>query len=772
MFAACESLHEAKQVFSQLHRPSVYAWATIILAHTNLGQRRQAIFLYYQMKQSKVEPNEHIFVAVLKACSSIASLEEGKQIHAHIIERKSELDIFVGNTLIDMYAKCGSFTDARRVFDNLPNRTVASWSAMIAGYAQHEQGEQAFRLFHEMRQEGMQPNDITFVCILKACCNINDLDQGKLIHSHIEDSNLVSDLLIGNTLIHMYAKCGSLEDAHKVFDQLSVKGIVTWNTMITGYAQQGYGQQALQLFQQMKEEGVDPNHFTFACILNACSNIAALEQGMLIHVCIIVSGKWDAYIGSTLIGMYSKCGKLKDAQNVFDTLPKWEVVAYSVLIAGYTQHGHGTQALALFHQMEREGLKPNDMTFVCVLKACSNIKALHQGKLIHCCIIACCLELVDFIGNTLIDMYVKCGSLEDACRIFYELPKQSVVTWNAMMLGYAQHGYDQEALLLFQQMQKEGFEPSNVTFVNILKACSNISALDQGKLVHDLALRQNCELHVALENTLIDMYSKCGSLEDAVRVFKNLSTRDVITWSAMIAGCANCSAYELALEYFNAMQREGLEANEAIFLCLLSASSHVGLLDEGFYHLKRMESGLGITPIVDHYNCMVDLLGRVGCLKEAEDLLLSIPYESNVMGWLSLLSHCKTYVNVELGRLCFNHVVLLDHRHASGYVLMFNVYADASMSEDTSHIKELRTMAHAWKKPGKAFIEVDSNIRVFFVADKNQLQSNVIYASQQRLCAKMRNEGYVPHVDSVMQPFSNEEEDNADTELTFGNLYG
>lgn len=661
MFSMFDSLAEANQVFCKLPTSNVFSWSAIISAHANLGVEEEAVNLYHLMQKSHVEPDGYIFVAVLKSCASMAALDQGRQIHFRTVETGLESDIFVGNTLIDMYAKSGHIEDAQVLFYRLPKRDVVTWSALIAGYALHGQGQEALEIYQQMQQEGLEPDIVTFVHLLKACSNVPALEHGKLIHAHLMESGLKLDLCLGSTLVDMYAKCGNLEDACLVFDRLPMRNLVTWSALISGYAHQGYGQEALQLFQQMQEEGLMADKVMFVSLLQACSSIAALEQGKQIHAHIIQSGfEVDLFVGNILVDMYAKCRSLEDAQMMFCRMPKQDVITWSALIHGCAHDGQGQVALQLFQKMQHMGLEPNGVTYICVLKACSIIAAFQQGKQIHSQIIECGFESQLFIGSTLIDMFVKCGSLEDAQRVFERLPERDVVTWSALIAGYAQH----------------------------------------------------------------------------------------------------CN-YVMSVQCFEAMQQTGLKPNGVTFLCLLSACSHLGLVENGCFHFRKMKEEHGLSPTIDHHNSMVDVLGRGGLLMEAEDLLETIPFRSNLVGWTSLLGSCKTHRNVTLGRRCFDCIVTMKDESARSYVLMSSIYIHAGMRADAEKVEEMRRCVNLWKKPAKAFIEMDSQVHDFTVGDTTHPQIDAIHEKLGTLNVQMREEGYVPALDLILDPLSNEEKEDA-----------
>lgn len=693
------------------------------------------------MQKDGLKPDDVTFISILKACASLTDLHQGKLVEVIISESGYQSKVSVACTLMDMYAKSGSIMDARRVFDRLQCRDVVTWNAMISGYAHYGHCQEALQLLQQMHQAGLEPDEVTFISILR----VASLDQGNLIHACITESGLECNAFLGNTIIDMYAKCWSMEDAHKTFDRLPKQDVVTWNATISGYVQNGQCEEALQLFQQMQHEGMEPDQVTFVSILKGCSSMGALHQGKVVHAQISESCcELGAFIGSTLIEMYVKCKSVESAFGVFDKMPKQDVLIWNAMITGYVQCGQGQDSLHIFHQMQQKTIEPNQMTFVSVLKACSSLVAMDQGEVIHALVVERGFEMDVYVSSTLIDLYAKCGSIEDALSIFDELPQPGVVTWTAMIAGYVQHGHGQEALMLFQQMEQDGVEPNQATFVCILKACSTIAALDQGKLIHECILRNGFESDEIVGSMLVDMYAKCGSIHDACRVFGKLPKWDVIAWSVMIAGYAQHNDYKMALQLFEDMQQEGLQPDVVTFVSLLSACSHVGLMAEGCHVFTSMGEGHGIVPTVDHYNCMVDLLGRTGRLSEAADLLKAFPSLSDNLGWRSLLSHCQTHGDVKIAKSCFDHLVAVNGGGAASYTLMSNIYAHAGMEEDADRIENLRNIANVWKKPAEASIELDNKLHDFFVGDRSHPQSENIYAKFDRLLTMMKKEGYMP----------------------------
>lgn len=744
MFASCGSIPAADQVFNKISRPGCLSVCSIICAYTKLGQAKHAIRLFFQLCQSRMDQDGHTVAAVLKACSILAALEEGNVIYLYILEGGFDSDVFVVNSLITLYAQCGRLEDAHRLFDRFSRPELVTWSVMIGEYTKLGRGCEALHLYFQMLQQDIKPDNVIFTIVLNACASIVNIEQGKLVHGHYVQSGLKSDSYIENTMVDMYAKCGNLEDARKIFLTSQHQDVATWCGMMTGFSQHGRFHEALDLFWKMQAVGVEPNHFTFACALKACSDLGDLSHGKVIHGQVICTGHdFDKFIKSTLINMYSKCGSLEDAHRVFEKMAVRGLVDWSVMISGLAMHKHSQQSLQIKHLMQEEGLNLDKTSFTDMLKACASASTLGEAKLIHSQIIESGFECDRFIGASLIDTYAKCRTLDDARKVFNQLLDKDVVIWGVMMTGYLEVGISREVLHLFQDLLKDGLEPNHVVVVFVLKACSSLVALDEGKLIHCSAMETGCELDMFVGSSLINMYSKCGSLVDACRMFERLPKQNMVIWTAMIGGCAHHNEYRMALRYFEDMQRAGLKPDGQTFMCLLTACNHVGLAEDCHLHLISMTGEHGVAPTVDHFNCVVDILGRTGRVEAAKDLLETKTYSDNIVGWMSLLSHCRTYGKIHEGNQCLEHIMAFDRKHAAGYTLMSKVYESAGMRENAEMLLTLRDSANAWKKPGEAFILLENQVHGFFVGEKTHPQIHEIHQKLKKLHMQMQERGFI-----------------------------
>ncbi len=343
---------------------------------------------------------------------------------------------------------------------------IFAWNQKLTKYVKYGQPEKAMQLFQQMQQEGMSPDKFTFVPVIKEFAGLGRIEDGRLDHKQLIQSGYKSNVFVCKSLVDMYAKFGSIEEAWTVFEKMPARNVVTWTTIILGHVQCHQWQKALELFEKMQQEGVQPDSVTFVGVLNACVSILALEEGRCVHQQIVEFGcHSDVFVGNSLVDMYAKCGSIEDAWRVFNKMPSRNVVTWNAMVLGHVKCGQGQKALELFQQMQQKFLRPNSVTFVGVLKACANVAVIEEGRCVHQQIIQSCLESDVFVGSSLVDMYAKCGSIEVAGKVFKKMPSRDVVSWTAMILGHMQCGQGQKALGLFQEMKQDGVDPNSVTSV-------------------------------------------------------------------------------------------------------------------------------------------------------------------------------------------------------------------------------------------------------------------------------------------------------------------
>lgn len=523
------------------------------------GRLEEAVdCLYYKNQLGPADSDT--YDCLLQECIAVESLAAGKRVHAHMIITGFKRGVFIGNCLVDMYAKCGCATDARQVFDEItiknvfswntmiagyvkcgsigdarqlfdktPQRNLVSWNAMIAGCAQKEHAVEALELFCQMQGEDVKADQVSFVGVVNACASVAALPQGKQVHAHVIRIGFVSHVFVSNALINMYAKCGNMEVAQQVFDRMQEQDVVSWTAIIAGYA---------------------------------------------------------------------KLGSLESARHMFDKMPERNVVSWNAMIAGYAQNAYGEEALKIFWHMLRANVKVNQFTFVSVLSACASLSALEHGKQVHACIIRAGFKFSVFVGNSLVDMYAKCGSTVSARRLFQRMAERDVVSWNTMIVGYAQNGCGKEALHLFEQMIGSGTKPGQITFLGVLSACSHAGLVDEGHHYFRSMSQCHCIMprasHYAI---MIDLLGRAGRLEEAERFINNVPFEpDASMWAALLGACrihGNMEMGRRAAEYLFELEPQ----NASRYVLLSNIYAAAGMWD-GVAEVRKMMKDRGVkkTP--------------------------------------------------------------------------------------------------------------------------------------------------------------------------------
>jgi pentatricopeptide repeat protein len=505
------------------------------------------------------------------------------------------------------------------------------------------------------------------------CGKRKDLQDGRKIAYIIASHGLDSATDLHDYLIRMFTACGSLLDATLVFHKVEKPSLYTWNSIMSAHALLGDGKETISLFYALQDDGFKPSKFIFLSVLKSISKLRNLPEGKDVHSRVIRRGfENDIVVGSSLIDMYGKCGSTFEAHRVFETLPNKNVVSWNAMITGYVQQKQTENALDLFMKLQREGIQPTKFTLSCILKACDNIE---QCEKIHDQVIASALSCDIVVGTALIDTYAKCGGLDHAHKAFNRLVEPDLACWNAIISGYAEHGHGFMAIELFEKMLDK-VRPDKMTFSSVLRVIGSIGAIKNGRLIYHQAIVDCLEWDLILSNALIDMYAKCGSLAEAQKVLDISVVRDIVSWNTLISTYAqhgNCKSVQHCLQE---LIKEGLKPDERTFLSVLASCSHAGHVDEGREFFVSMVEEFGIIHGEEHLNCMIDLLGRAGLLKEAEVFLASMPRDTiNSHGWTSLLAACDKYTNIEGGKQSFEKASLMNPSCGAGYVLLSQLCA-------------------------------------------------------------------------------------------------
>ncbi|GAB2277190.1 hypothetical protein Dimus_011898 [Dionaea muscipula] len=594
-----------------------------------------------------------------KLVNFIDKLEDESAIetlHARLIKNGSIKDLDVGNYVLNSYVKFKLFRDARNLFDEMLHRDVRTWTILISGYARTRSAELGLRSFARMLVEEVTPNQFTLSSVFK-CCSTR-LRVGRVVHGWILINGVSLDVVLENSILDFYMKCGELSCARRIFELMGVKNTTTWNIVIGGYIQNGdmenslalfrrlpskdvetwntiisglihngSGRMALELLYEMAKVEVRFTEYTFSMALAVISSLMVLELGRQIHARVMRLELYNnEFVRSSLIDMYSKCNNVDKATTVFRQMPD-----------------------SVFRK---------------------------------------------------------------------EKSWMDTVCWSAMVSGYVQNGKWMDAVGIFCKMVSEGIKVDKFTMTSVVCSCADYGTLEFGQQVHSLVLKSGHKLDVALCSSLVYMYSKCGSFSDAYLMFNQLNNRNVFLWTSIICACALHGRGREAIQLFELMRSEAIPPNEVTFLGILTACSHAGLVDEGCKYFKQMKVVYCIKPIPEHYTSMVDLFGRAGRLDDIKNFILenNISHLSSV--WSAFLSSCRFHKNVDLGKRIAARLLELEPLDPQPYVLLSNISTAGSQWEESARLRSLMEERGVKKQPAQSWILLNGKIHTFAMGHK------------------------------------------------------
>jgi pentatricopeptide repeat protein len=647
------------------------------------------------------------------------------------------------------------------VFNSGANCDLVSWSAIISSAVENRRQQDAIKLFCKMLDSGLAPEAYSFCAVIKACSSHEFFWLGWVILAFVIKVGSLRHGAVVSSLIDMFAENNDLSSSHKVFYGSSDKNLVLWTQLITRYSQKGFAKEAVELFVELLLHGeFQPDRFTLSSVLSACTEMESIKLGRQLHSFAIKNDIVDSSVVGALVDMYAKCdngNSIKDASKVLDTVPVQSVISWTALMSGYVQNGGNKEALDLFFEMILESsVEPNNLTYATILKACANMLDLALGRQIHARLIKSGLSSIDFVGNALISMYSNSGSMEEARKAFDQLHYQNMVSSNAIINDNVTITNVEEGAENAHQVKSMVRGVNAFTFASLLSGAARVGLLSKGQKLHAQLLKAGYGSHLPICNSLISMYSRCGYIDDACRVFNEMSCLNLVSWTSMITGYAKHGYAVRALELFDEMVSTGVKPNDTTYTAVLMACSHAGLVRHGKEYFSSMQSVFKITPRMEHYACMVDILSRSGNLDEAVNFIYSMPIKADVLVWRTLLGACKVHGNVELGEIATKNILEIEPQDSAAHVLLSNIYAKAGKWDGVAKIRLAMKESNVNKEAGISWLEIENVIHEFCVGDTYHPRAKEVYAKLDDLIREIRQIGYVPDTSCVLHDIADE----------------
>ncbi|KAL6841467.1 hypothetical protein ACP4OV_028610 [Aristida adscensionis] len=757
--------HGARQPFDEIPRRDAAAGSDsdrALFDYARRGQVRQALDHFLVSRRGRRRGwrvGAATLSCVLKVCGSVPDRALGEQLHGLCVRLGHDRgDVSVGTSLVYMYMRCCGVEDGTKVFREMPERNVVSWTSLLTGYVQAGAHTDVMAIFFRMRAEGVWPNPFTFVSVLSAVASQGALDLGQRVHAQSVKFGCRSTVFVCNSLMNMYAKCGLVEEAKAVFCWMKNKDVVAWNTMMAGLLLNGCELEALQLFHDSRATMGKLTQSTYSTVIKLCASLKQLGLVRQLHSCIVKHGFYsDGYAMTALVDAYSKCGELDEALNIFLFMPgSHNVVSWTAMISGCIQNGDVTLAAVLFDRMRADGIAPNEFTYSTMLTA--SLASLPPQ--IHAQVIKTNYQCSPIVGTALLASYSKLCSTEEALSIFRTIDQRDVVTWSAMLTCYAQAGDSDGATNVFINMTMQGLKPNEYTISSVIDACASPTAgIDLGRQFHAISIKYRCQDEICVSSALISMYARKGSIECAQSVFERQTDRDLVSWNSMMSGYAQHGYSKKALDIFRRMEAEGIEMDGITFLAVIMGCAHVGLVEEGQQYFDSMVRDHKISPTMEHYACMVDLYSRAGKLDETISLIEGMPFPAGPTVWRTLLGACRVHKNVELGKLAAEKLLSLDPNDSATFVLLSNIYSAAGKWKERDEVRKLMDTRKVKKEAGRSWIQIKNKVHSFVASDKTHPLSDQIYAKLKAITARLKQEGYCPDTSFVLHDMAEEQKE-------------
>eukprot|EP00257_Ricinus_communis_P018813 XP_015577625.1 pentatricopeptide repeat-containing protein At2g27610 isoform X1 [Ricinus communis] len=746
----------AQNVFDRSPKQDVVQCNHLLFDYSRNNSHHEVVNLFVAIHRSDLLTDGSTLSCVLKACACLSCKKFGIQVHDYCVKSGFLEDISVGTSLVDMYMKSEYVEEGKRVFDEMEERNVVSWTSLLVGYAHNGLNMEALECFFEMQAGAIKPNPFTFATVLGALADSKAIaDKGVQIHTMVIKNGFEATIFVCNSLINMYSKSGMVKNAKAVFDNMVTRDAISWNSMVAGYVANGLYLEAIEMFYHLRLAGVKLTNFIFSSVIKSCANIKELGFARQLHGQVLKGGfEYDHNIRTALMVAYNKGREIDDAFKIFSMMYGIRnVVSWTAIISGHLQNGLAEQAVNLFCEMSREGVRPNDYTFSTILAAQPVVSPFE----VHAQVIKSDYEKSPSVGTALLDAYVKLGNLNEASKVFERIDDKDIVAWSAMVAGYAQTGDTEGAVKILIQMAKKGVEPNEYTFSSVINACTApTAAVEQGKQFHAWSIKSRFNDALCVSSALVTMYAKRGEIESANEVFRRQGVRDLVSWNSMVSGYAQHGHARKALEVFKEMQDQNLELDGVTFIGVISACTHAGLVDEGQKYFDIMVEDHHIEPTMEHYSCMVDLYSRAGILGKAVDVINEMPFPAGATVWRTLLAASHVYRNIELGKLAAENLISLQPQDSAAYVLLSNIYAAAGNWQERAQVRKLMDERKVKKEAGYSWIEVKKKTYSFLAGDISHPMSDEIYSKLEELSSRLKDVGYHPDTNYVLQDVDEE----------------
>ncbi|KAL6851617.1 hypothetical protein ACP4OV_020181 [Aristida adscensionis] len=799
---------EAREVFDAMPRRDIIAWNSMIFAYCDNGMPDEArsladsisggnlrtgtILLSGYSRAGRVRDARRVFdemptrnTVAWNAMVNCYVKNGDINLARRLFDAMPSRDVTSWNTMLTGYCHSRQMVDARHLFEKMPERNLVSWTLMISGYVLVEQHGKAWDMFCTMHREGMPPDQPNLVSVLSAARHLENIDILQSIQALAVKTSFERDVVIGTAILNVYSRDASMLDkAVKFFEDMTERNEYTWSTMITALANGEQIDSAMDIYQKDPQKSIHSR----TAMVTALARCGRISDARILFEQIpepnVVS--WNAMITG-----YMQNEMVDEAEELFKRMPFRNNISWATMIAGYAQNGRSEEALVSLQSLHRKGMLPSLSSLTSSFFACSNIEALEAGKQVHSLALKVGCQFNTYVCNALITMYAKCKNmnivrkifkrmavkdtvswnsfitalvqnnlLEEARDTFDTMPCRDIVSWTTIISAYAQADQGSEAVEILRSMLHANELPNPPILTILLGVGGNLGASKLGQQIHTVGIKLGMDSGLIVANALISMYFKYGCA-DSFKIFDSMNERDIFSWNTIITGYAQHGLGREAIRMYQQMESAGVLPNEVTFVGLLHACSHSGLVDEGRQFFKSMSSDYGLTPLLEHYACMVDLLGRAGDVQGAEEFIYDMPIEPDTVVWTALLGACKIHKNVEIGRRAAEKLFAIEPSNPGNYVILSNIYSSLGMWDEVAKVRKLMKERGVSKEPGCSWMQIKNKMHSFVTGDEDHEQIEDICATLRELYTSLKATGYVPDTEFVLHDIDEEQKESS-----------
>ncbi|KAL6653443.1 hypothetical protein ACP70R_009021 [Stipagrostis hirtigluma subsp. patula] len=671
----------ALDVFDQMPHRNLVSWTAMVSGSMRNGAPELGLQLFVSMIRDGFWPNEFALASALGAChSTVAYAKLGISLHGVAVRVGLDANPFVGSSLLLMYAKHGHIAAAERVFEDIACKDLACWNAMLDGYVSNGCAYDTMRTVVLMHQRRITADVFTYISAVKASSIESELNFGRQLHGLVIHNMFESDTSVMNALVDMYFKAGLKETAIAVFGKIPRKDSVSWNTMISGLANNEDEKEAAGCFINMSRCGCKPNQVTFSVMLRLSGAKENASLGLQIFGLAYCHGYSDnVLVANAAINMMSRCGLLNCANGFFCNLSVRNVATWNEIIAAYSLHSCSEDVMRLFRSLVCFGASPDEFTYPAVLSAFQQNHDTKNQEQIHASVLKHGFASCQFVSTSLIKAKAASGSVQSSLKVIEDAGEMDLVSWGVIISAFLKHGLNDDVISLFNMFRCDCAEkPDEFILASILNACANSALIKQCRCIHSLVVRTGHSRHFCVASALVDAYAKCGDIAAAESAFTDVSsvTDDTILYNTMLTAYANHGLIHEAVNLYQEMMQLQLAPTPATFVAVISACSHLGLVEQGKLLFSSMLSAHGMRPARANYVCLVDLLARKGLLKEAKCVIEAMPFQPWPAVWRSLMNGCRIHGHKELSVLAANQILSMAPGSDGAYVSLSNAYAE------------------------------------------------------------------------------------------------